>query len=479
MNSLLLAIIVLPLFNCLASSMIGSVKIKNFIEKGSMILSFAILIGLYNRLEIVQSLDLIALMPNVSLSFAISNENIAYLFLLNFIWLAYGFYAERFLSISINKNIPKFKLFFALNIALINLIILASNLLTLLFAYNLLVLSCYFLITKFLFKANNNLSKIFSFLMFSETFLLFFAIILTANFGEQIIFAKDGVLNDIGSMQTYYLFLLYFAGTLLTILSSSQLLFYKNCDIDSLLTYLFLPLFFGIAKLYIFIKIVTQVFGIGAFSFVIAKFNLELISLIFLVNLSISLFLLLFSHDFKSVFFHLFFSQLIVAFFAVVIYALYDEASIDGVIPNLILSMTLVFLTFSNLILYLKRAENKDMTSLFYDMKITSSLLLFGLLNLAGIAPALGMAEKYSLLKISFQNNLLVAQIFFAVNFACLILLTIKLFFPLFLKSTEVVRSDHDKRLAEKIDSASSLILSALVVAIIIFILPIIQFFYE
>jgi len=476
MNFLLLTIVVLPLFNCFANVAIAENKIKILVEKFSMIFSFAALIGLYNKLEDAHSLEIMGLTSELSIKFAVNNENISYLFLLNFIWLTYGFHAERFLAISANKNIFQFKIFFAFTIALINLVILANNLPTLLLAYNCLALSCYFLTTKFLFKATNSSSKIFLFLIFIESFLLLFAIIITAKFGGQLTFSKEGILNNVGSIKTASLFLLYFGGILLTILSSSNLLFYRNCDADSPSIYLLLPLFFGIAKLYIFTKVIIEVFGIGVFSAIISKINLEILAFIFLANLLISLVLLLFSRDFKAIFFHLFFSQLIAAFFAIILYALYDEASIYSAMPNLILSVTLIFLTFSNLILYLKKAENKDMVGLFFQMKITVFLLLFGFLNLCGIVPSLGMVEKYSLLKIIFQNNLIIAQAFFILNSLCLFLFTVKLFFPLFLKS-EIVRSENDKKLAAKIDSASSLMLSALVVAAIIFVLPIIQFF--
>ena len=478
MNLLFLAIIALPLFNCFVSVAISNDKIKNFVEKFSMIFFLVVLIGLYSKLEILQPLEIIGLTPDLSLSFAINASNISSLFLLMFIWLAYGFYAQRFLEISANQNAAQFKLFFAFTIAFINLIILANNLLTMLFAYNCLVLSCYFLTTKFLFKITNNFSRIFSFLIFGEAFLLLLAIVITAKFGDQAAFSKDGILNNVSLIKTYCLFVLYFGGILLTVLSSSHLLYYKNCDIDSPLAYLLLPLFSGIAKLFIFIKVISEVFGIGIFSFTIAKIHLEIITIIFLANLTVSMVLLLFSRDFKAIFFHLFFSQLVVAFFTIIIYALYDEAAIYKVLPNFILSVTLIFLTFSNLILYLKRAENKNLDGLFYQMKITISLLLFGFLNLSGTVPALGMVEKYSLLKIAAQNDLFLVQIFFIANSICLFLFTIKLFFPLFLKS-EVVAKVGDKNLATKIDSASSLMLSALVVAIVIFALPIIQFFYE
>lgn len=476
MNSLILAIAALPLFNCLGSMLINNIKIKNFVEKFSMIAFFAILIGLYNKLEKLDSFEIIALAPNLSMSFAINNTNVSYLFLLIFIWLAYGFYAERFLAISGNQNAPQFKLFFAFVIAFINLLVLANNLLTMLFAYNCLVLTCYFLTTKSLFKTQNNLTKIFTFLMFGEMLLLLFAIVITAKFGDQVAFNEEGVLSDVNQIKTTCLFLLYFGAILTTILGSSYLLYYKNYDVDSPLSYLFLTLFLGFAKLYIFIKIISEIFGIGIFSLIITKIDPEIIALVFLINLAISIALLLFSRDFKAISFHLFFSQLVVAFFTIIVDAIYNEEAINSVLPDFILAITLVFLAFSNLILYLKKAQNKELNGLFYSMKITVLLLLFGFLNLSGVVPALGMMEKYFLLKIAAQNDLFLVQIFFITNSICLFLFTVKLFFPLFLKA-ETIKSEHDKKLAEKIDTASSLMLSALVVAVIIFVLPIIQFF--
>jgi len=477
MNFLLLLLILVPLFDCFIESLLPQEKLQNLVKKIFMISSTVILCVISQKINSAPVLSFSSLEPHIFLQLSIDQNNFPLLFLLNFLWIIFDFYSTRFFAISNEKEITQFKLFFASSISFINFIIMAKNPVSLLFAYNCLLFTIYLLITKFFFKNLNFKTRAFNFLIFCEAFFLLFAIILTAQYTNQLQFNKDGILNDINSSQIYILFIFYFAAILPTIISLSHLLYHQNCINDSLLSYVFLPLFYGFAKLFILIKIITEIFGIGGFNFVIEKINFEIISAIFLLALIISLFFLLFSKNFKAIFFHLFFSQLIVASFSIIIYAIYNEAMIYKVILNFILASTLTFLTFSNLILYLKKAQNKGVTSLFYNMKITIILLLFGFLNFVGLSPSLALAEKYSLLKIAFNNHLFFAKIFFIVNSLCLFLLMIKLFSAFFLKSDEQ-KSEEDKKLSEKIDNASSLMLSSLVVGSAILILPIISFFF-
>ncbi len=478
MNFLLSLALIVPIFSAIIIATIPENNFKNLIAKFTPIFFCAILCGINSRLQNFYSLDVISFSPHISLSFLVNKLVIKILFLLNFIWLICNFYGEKFYHLNAQKNSAKFKIFLAFFIAFLSLIFLAKNLLTLLFAYNCLALTYYFLTTKFIFKTENSTTRIFSFLILIETILLLFAIIFTAKYGESISFDASGVLNDLTGRQTMYLFAIYFSGILLTIFTSSYLLYQKNFNFDPAFTYLALPLFFGFGKLCILIKIITEIFSIGAFVVLMDKIGLTIFEIIILINLLISLVWLLFSCDFKAIFFHLFFSQLIFAIFTIFIFALYDEAFIYKLLPNFILSITLIFLTFSNIMLYLAKAENKEMSGLFYDMKVTIALMLFGFLNLVGVAPALGAVEKFSLLKIVFQNNLSLAQIIFAVNFFCLFLFTIKLFFPFFAK-LEIAKSELDKKLSAKIDSSASLMLAGLVVAAAMVLLPIIQFFYD
>jgi len=456
----------------------GGDKSKIFIAKFAPIFSTAILCGISNKLRGEFGVDVIAFDQNITLGFFIDSKVIKNLFLLNFIWLIFAFYSEKFFIFNANKNIVSSRLFFILFIAFSSLIIVAKNLVTLLLAYDLLILSYYFLLTKFLFKNKNYGTKIFSFFILLEAFLLFCATILAAKLGAQNLFSQDGVLSLLNGRQTIFLFGLFSAAILSTILSSSYLLFHKNFNFDPPLTYLALPVFFSFGKVFILIKIITEVFSIGAFIAIIAKTGFTIFEIIFLLNLLVSLTFLLFSRDFKAIFFHLFFTQLIFVIFTIFASSLFNEGLIGNILQNFILTVTLIFLTFSNLILYLKNAQNKELDGLFYNMKINIALMLFGFLNLLGLVPTAVAFEKFSLLKIVWQNNLVFSQIIFASNFLGIFLLMIKLFYPFFLKQ-EDKKSDHDKQLALKIDSASSLTLAALVLAVIMGSLSIIQFFYD
>ncbi len=477
MSLLLVAIILTPLLQWLGEIFLKSDRLKNFNEKFAMIFSSTILYAIYNKLPELQTIEIAGFTPDIALRFSINQSNIIYLLLLNFVWIICQFYMTKFFIIEESGERKNFKLFFITTICATTYILAADNLLTLLFSYNFLVFIIYFFTTKCFFKSQTRGTKIFSSLLFSESFLLLCGIILTKHFGGNLDFSNPEALNEIGASQIGLLFSFYFGAIFLTIFSMSQLFYHKNCEPSSLYSYPLLLLFLGLAKLFIFTKIITSIFGFVIFSSMVEKINFEVFAIIFIVFLCSAHSILLFSRNLKAIFFHLFFTQLLVAFFAIIICAIYDQAFINKALISFVLNLTLVFLTFSSLILYLKKAQNKDPTGLFYQLRVTLSLLLFGLLSLVGAVPGIGMIEKFSLIKIAFDNELFFTKIFFILNSLCILLITIKLFFSLFTKIT-TARVELDKKLAAKIDTGSSLMLSSLLVAIIILILPIISIFY-
>ena len=108
------------------------------------------------------------------------------------------------------------------------------------------------------------------------------------------------------------------------------------------------------------------------------------------------------------------------------------------------------------------------MDGLFYKLTVTSILFIFGILNLVGAAPALGALEKLFLIKIIFQKKLWISGLILFTNFAGLTFFCWKIFRPLFLRADqEIPQADsHDFTLAKNIDFDSSLILTALTVAV-------------
>ena len=87
----------------------------------------------------------------------------------------FSFYSDRFLSLSESKNLGEFKLFFALIVAVVSLILISRNLLTILFFYNALLFLSYFFAVKFLYKEKSKLNYFLTFLLYLEAVFLFFA----------------------------------------------------------------------------------------------------------------------------------------------------------------------------------------------------------------------------------------------------------------------------------------------------------------
>ena len=183
---------------------------------------------------------------------------------------------------------------------------------------------------------------------------------------------------------------------------------------------------------------------------------------------------MLFGKDFKTMFLHLFFNQLSFSFLTIFILAFYDEGEILNVLPAFCLTMTLIFMGFSNLVLYLKNAKNKEFNGIFYDLKVTISITIFGLLSLIGIVPSLNMMQNFALLSLILANKLLFTFMALIINSLGLALFTYKLFFVAFLKNLDN-KDESDKMLASKIDGSSGMSLGALFLAFIIFLLPIIK----
>lgn len=474
MNSLLLLIITIPLLHVLALQNKAASKLTKIFPVAFL----ALLCGVYSHLDHEVYLELINFSEDINFGFAINKTNIKQLFLLNFIWLIFGFYINRFVEIYKNKNDVQIRVFFGLGVAFINLVIMAENMITLLFCYNLLALAYYFFISRIFIKSETVQTKIFTILILIEPILLFLAIIFTIFFGGHIIFSKGGVLDNLSSAQSIFIFILYLGAILSTVLIPTFLFYHKNYIFDPLTNYLALPLFYALPKLYIFTKIIAEIFGVGAFSVIISKIGFHWFLAIFFINLLILAYFLLFSRDFKAIFFYLFFGQLIFAFYVIYLFALYDEERIYAVATNFILALTLIFLAFSNLILFLRKAESKDTTGLFYEMKTTIALLLFGFSNLIGLAPTAMMAQNFALAKIIFHSDFSFVSWIFIFNIFYLTLFSCKLFFPIFSKLDPATpRSQNDKDLAAKIDSSASLMLTSLVVAVTMLLLPAIQFF--
>ncbi len=470
---LLLLISIIPFTNCLFIKFwANSPRIINAASKLLPILFLANLIGLYGNLDRDASyLILTEATRGIALAFDVDQLALGFLFCFNFLWLIFAFYSQRFLFLSEVKNVNNLRMFFALVFAFVNLIIISKNLLSILFFYNCLIILCHFFSTKFLHTNQTKFSRFFTSLLYLESIFFFLAIVATYKFTGQIDFAVNGIVSEkLEPIQYLLLLTLYLSGLFFAILFPFYAL-YRKINLDPLVIYSLFFLAYGLSTLYIFLKLLSSIFGFTIFSVIVAATGdglfLDCIEWIFLINIIIASVFLFLSKGLKSSFFYLFFQQFIFVLFEIFIFVIFDESRVYLALTSFLLSITLVFLCVSNFVLYLSKSEHKWLEGLFYNLKITSILFIFGVASLIGIAPSIGAMDKFFLLKIIIQKKLLIPQIIFGVNFVSLLLFSWKVFFPLFIRQTEQSKGDED--LGREIDFDSSLILTTLIVALTMF----------
>ena len=467
---LLFLISIIPLANCCVIGFFnGSQNLLNISSKFFPILFLMSLIGLLNTDNSSSSLLFFESSGIFSFGFLVDKMALIFLFVLSLVWMVFSFYADYFWKLSDNIKANDLKLFFVLIVAMSTFILISQNLLSVLFFYNLLLFICHIFAKRFLFTEESKRNAIFTALLYAEAVFLFFAVVATHKFAGQIDFNSNVIVaeNFSHNQQAVILFL-YLGGLFLLALTPFYLVYRQiNCD-----AFVAFPMFFlgkAFVSLYVFIKLLVFIFGFDAFS----KSGFVFLEWVILFNLVISASFLLFGKSLKSSFFYLLFHQFVFAIFAVFTFALFEKSKIYLPLISFSLSITLAFLCLSNFVLYVSKAEFKSLKGLFYDLKVTSVLLAFAILNLAGMVPALGMFEKFFLIKIIFQKELLLSGIIFMLNLMTLVAFAGKLFYSL-LARIENNRSSKDLGLIKTIDYDSNLMLTALVVAIIIFLLPII-----
>lgn len=467
---LILIIALIPLLNCAIIKLFSkSPNLVNLLNRAAPIFFLANLIGLYASLKTDNSfLNISDTVNDISFGFAVDRTALGFLFLLSFFWLILVFYSQRFLQINPLQNVENLKFFFTLIIAFLNLIIISKNLLSTLFFYNCLILSCHFFAIKFLHKSETKFSRFFTFLLYIESIFFFLAIVATYKFSGQINFEKGGIISqNSGFAKDGLLLAFYLIGLFCSVLLPCYLL-YRNINLDPIILYIFFFLSYAFGSLYIFVKLINFIFGLKEFGDLIDHIGFNFFEIVFLLNfIAVSVFLI-FSKGIKSSFFYLFFHQFIFTLFAIFLFGTFSSTSIYIAILAFFLSFTLIFISTSNLVLYLTKAQDKKLDGLFYTLPITTILLIFGLLDTIGLSPTIGTVEKFLIIKTIFREKLWLSAVILAVNFVSLALFIWKMFFPFFRRLNEA-KNPEDIELARNIDFDSSLMLTGLVLAVIMF----------
>lgn len=461
---LLFFLAAIPFLSCLFLRIfVNNSALFSLTSKTSPIAFLLLLLGIFNTTKSSFSVTLIDAAPGISFGFGIDQNSLGFLFLLNFFWLIFAFHASRFFKISSAKNGDELQFFFVLILAFLNLVLISKNLLSALFFYNCLVIFCHFFAAKFLRKEENDFLRFFTFLLYLESFFLFLAIVATLKFGGEIEFGSL-TFSNLDDAEHAFLLILYSLGLFFALLLPSYI-FYRKTSLELLVTYIFFFFGYAFAGLYIFTKLLGFAFGFDEFSLAVLKIGLGFFEWIFLLNITLASALLLLSKNFRTSFFYLFFQQLLTCLLAVFLFARFDSGKIYLPVLSFLLSFSLVFFCFSNFILHFASSANKSIEGSFYKLTVTSSLLLFALLNMAGIVPGVGAVEKFFLLKVIAKKKLMVAGIAVVVSSITIFIFTLKNFYRIFL-AEEPKKKESD---SPEIDFDSSLTLGAFALAVTIF----------
>lgn len=472
---LLLFVTLIPLANCCAIKIFeNSQRWVNFFSKTFPILFSAALIGLLN-VNGSAYLEPLKASQKISFGFSADKNAITLLFFLNIIWISFSFYSTKFLQLhqrddeeNSNNNL---KLFFALIVSLITLIIISKNIITtLLFYYGLLFLRHFYAI-KFLYKEKDPPS-FFTFILYLESILFSLAVIGTYKFTGKIDFISGEIIaHDLSNLKQLILLSLYSGSLFLSILAPAYFL-YRNVNTNPLKIYSLLFLAYAFSSLCIFIKLLVFVFGVSAFSTLLSKVGTSYFEWIFLISSIFASYLLLFCKDIRESLLYLLFHQFTFALFSIFTFVIYDKTKIYLPIFSFSLAFTLLFLCIANITLFLNKTNPDNIKGLSYDLKVTSGLLAFVILNLMGLVPGLGMVDKFFMIKILFQKELTISGILFALNFISLAIFIGKLSYKALLKPDNE-KTQEELELVKIVDFDSNLILTPLVIAVIIFLSPI------
>jgi formate hydrogenlyase subunit 3/multisubunit Na+/H+ antiporter MnhD subunit len=496
---LIILIALIPLLNALTIKICAnSEKMLDVFSKLFPLLYFVNLIGIYGNLNRDNSyVTIIEAIRGISLSFDIDEISLKFLFLLNFIWIVFAFYSQRFFQIFQVKNIISLKIFLVLIFAFLNLVIISKNLLTILFFYNCLIILSHFFSLKFLHKNENKFSNIFTFLLYLESTLFFFAIVATFKFAGQIDFVSDGIFSDhLTSWQFGALLILYLGGLFLSIIFPC-FLFYRNINLEPIVLYALFFLSYAFAGIYILVKILTFTFGLDILSMMLSGSFFTVIEIVFLLNISLVSAFLLFSKGLKSSFFYLLFQQFSLAIFTTLFWAFFNPSKIQITALSFTLSLTLFFLALSNMVLYLGKSPSKELKGIFYKLKINSVFLVIALLNMVGLFCGIGALEKFFVLKTIIAERLPFSASIYLINFIAIVGFFVKMILPFFKRekienqTREIKTKQADKLIIQKndnvindeiaadIDFDSGLSLSAFTVVILIILSAILYPFFS
>ena len=397
--------------------------------------------------------NLMAIQKDLPIGLSTSHISLVFLVLIGIIWLALTVYGNRYFLISNDQFLFWFKIFMALLIELIVLILFAKNLISMFLFYQALIFVIYFCHTYFVHKDDIKASYNFTFLLLLSSLAFLLAVILTYKISGSTEFA---VVKGLSSSSYAVLICLYLAGIVIMALLPLYLLYGSLYYLSAPVIMLTFVVAYALVILFMLLKVLIGIFGTELLIYYDNQSSLNLIIKIILAfNLLISAFFSLVGKNLKKILIYLFFNQLILVIFAFFVFKAAAYQMIITVI-SFILSQILLFLSIGNINLYLFNSEQKSVKGLFRQLRITVGCLIFALLNMVGLAPAIGFAAKYYLFQQAIADKSFLEIFIVIVNIVLNIICAIKIIYPMLNRQKVIDRSGLEA--ARKIEFDSGLL---------------------
>jgi len=476
--------IILPFLGSLFSIFLKDKKpnIERFFIVGINVLFIVIILGLWRNLG-HNVLNIFLLNKNISLSLVLDADNFRELIISCFLMTILTFYSIKINLIESHRH-SNFLLYCGILFGLVNLAIFSANIFSLFFCFYLaqitflkLFISDIYKTIKVnlkdhkgyftIFKNKNFKVTIFKIIFLSEVLLFFLATTLVINFSQDPQISQFGVDLSSSKIITILIINIFILSIFLSILLPTYFLFKNDINDSAITNILAFVVFFVFFKFLVFIKIIKSIISIGLFSAVFPKLILNLIILILAIEMMISLGMILFTKDIKKIGIQLFFNQLFFLAINILFMFFYDEENFPKILESFVLSIILFFITFSSLLVYLRGSSNKDIAGLFFDMRISISLIIFSLINICGLAPGYHMLIIFNLIKFYLSKKLYFILIIVLINILGIVLFTSKLTWVMISKQ-ENKRDQHDIDLAKKIDNSISITFPSFLTALVI-----------
>jgi len=446
----------------------------SIIRKTTVVLPIFFLVNYFHLLNSYlthdkKSLTLFNMSRDLTIGFFLEPIALTFLGLIALCWVAISYYANRYFFLNNDSKIITFQIFFTLIIEFVSLTVLAKNLISVLLFYQSLIFCLYFLTTYFMQKRDIRVSYNLTFLALLSSLFFFLASVLTYKITGQIDFTQSGIINNSLSILTYIILLfLYLIGIALVAVIPIYLtygnLYYLNPP--SVITIFVIS--YGLLIPTILFKVILYIFGAEVFYSYIKNGGIKLfIMAIITANLLISATFSIIGDNLKKMLIYLFFNQLIFTIFSLFALGLAVNKMVV-VIISFILSQILIFFAIGNCNLYLLDAEDKTINGIAYKLKITTAFLIFGLINLVGIAPGIGMIAKYFLLKQAITDHSFINCLIIIVNSVLNIFCLLKIIYPMF-DANHKQASDLSLGVAKKIEFNFGLMLPMILIASLIF----------